>query len=95
MFKLNLAAHTFFLTFQQRKVPPHWGVTLSPIFAAAVANPTQEDRISAMETQIQALIKENLQLKAQLQKVEEAQAVSNESIHTGVKEVQTINTHGG
>ena len=61
-------------------------------FATVVATPTQADRITAMEAQIQALIKENLQLKAHLQKVEEAQAVGNESIHTGVKEVQTIKT---
>ena len=61
-------------------------------FASVVATPNQEDRLLAMEAQIQALIEENLQLKARLRKVEEAQAVGNASIHTGVKEVQTIKT---
>ena len=61
-------------------------------FAAAVATPTQADRIAALKAQAQALIKENIQLKERPHKVEEAQATENESLHTGVKEVQTIKT---
>ena len=61
-------------------------------FAAAMATPTQADHIATLEEQMQALIKENIQLKERLHKVEEAQATGNESLHTGVKEVQTIKT---
>ena len=61
-------------------------------FVAVVATPTQADRIAALEAQVHALIKENIQLKEGLHKVEEAQATGNESLHTGVKEVQTTKT---
>ena len=45
-----------------------------------------------MEAQIQALIRENTQLKERLHKVEQTQEVGDQSLRIGVQEVKTIKT---
>ena len=57
-----------------------------------VATPTQADRVAALEAQVQALIKENTQLKERLHKVEQAQEAGDQSLRTGVQEVKSIKT---
>ena len=59
-------------------------------FTTVVATPTQADRISALEAQVQALIRENMQLKERLHKVEQAQEAGDQSLRNGVQEVINI-----
>ena len=52
----------------------------------------QDTQLTALEAQVQLLIKENTEFKERLCKVKEAQAMGYHTLHTKVQEVTTLKT---